>query len=270
MKLKFNLQFNLQLNLYKIKSFLLFTTLILTTLDLKAEILFEGYYKVTQFGKHIGFVVQRNELDTKNKQFKTISFLKLAKNGFDMTESLQATSTADLVPLKYSYLATDGKKTKTIDATITKGKLKAVISEDGKTKKVDKKISKDAFLSSALYYMMLNSKNGLKTGTNFNFSSIAEETVNETKGSADVDKKLITVDKLQLLKVTNKFAGSEYENLLTDKGEVYSAYTSATDIKTELVKNPDDATADIKIPKGLLENFFGDVPVGKINPLFTK
>jgi hypothetical protein len=243
---------------------------VLLATQAQAEILFEGYYKVTQFGKHIGFVVQRNELDAKAKQFKTTSFLKLAKNGFDMTESLQATSTADLTPLKYSYIATDGKKTKTIDATVSKNKLKAIVSEDGKTEKIEKKIGKDAFLSSALYYMMLNSKAGLKTNSNFDFSAIAEETIDETRGSSQIDKKLITVDKLQLLKVTNKFAGSEYENLLTDKGEVYSAFTASTDIKSELVKNPDDATADIKIPKGILEKFFGSIPEGKINPLFTK
>lgn len=235
-----------------------------------AEILFEGYYKVTQFNKHIGFVVQRNELDAKTKQFKTTSFLKLAKNGFDMTESLQAVSTADLVPLRYSYIATDGKKTKTIDATIKNNKLNAIVLEDGKTKKVDKKVNKNAFLSSALYYMMLKSKEGLKTDTNFDFFAIAEETIDDTKGSSRIDKKLVTVDKLQLLKVTNKFAGSEYENLLTDKGEVYSAFTPATDVKSELVKNPDDAMEGIKIPSGLLEKFFGDVPAGKINPLFTK
>jgi opacity protein-like surface antigen len=244
--------------------------ILLSSLAVRAEVLFEGYYKVTQFNKHIGFIVQRNELDEKNKQFKTTSFLKLAKNGFDMTESLQATSTADLIPLKYSYMATDGKKSKTIDATISKNKLKAIITEDGKTKTVNKKVNKEAFLSSALYYMMLKSKVGLKTNSNFDFYAIAEETIDDTKGSSFIDKKLVTVDKLQLLKVTNKFAGSEYENLLTDKGEVYSSYTSASDIKSELVKNPDEATEGIKISSGVFEKIFGAIPLGKINPLFAK
>jgi opacity protein-like surface antigen len=241
-----------------------------TAVSAQAEVLFEGYYKVTQFNKHIGFIVQRNELDNKTKEFKTTSFLKLAKNGFDMTESLQATSSAELVPLKYSYIATDGKKTKTIDATISKNKLKAITIEDGKTKKTEKKVNKDAFLSSALYYMMLKSKAGLQTNSKFDFYAIAEETIDDTKGSSLIDKKLVTVDKLQLLKVTNKFAGSEYENLLTDKGEVYSSFTPATDIKSELVKNPDDATEGIKISAGVLEKIFGTVPGGKINPLYTK
>ncbi len=244
--------------------------ILLSTLNLKAEVLFEGFYKVTQFGKHVGFVVQRNEIDTKLKEFKTTSFLKLSKNGFDMTESLSAVSTTDLTPLKYTYIATDGKKTKTIDAAISKSKLKAIITEDGKTKKVDKKINKDAFLSSALYFMMLKSKTGIQTDTNFDFYAIAEETIDDTKGSATVQKKIVTVDKLQLLKVINKFAGSEYENLLTDKGEVYSAFTPGTDIKTELVKTSEEALLDIKLPQGLLEKIFGNTPQGKINPLFTK
>ena len=117
---------------------------------------------------------------------------------------------------------------------------------------------------------MLKSKAGLQTNSKFDFYAIAEETIDDTKGSSLIDKKLVTVDKLQLLKVTNKFAGSEYENLLTDKGEVYSSFTPATDIKSELVKNPDDATEGIKISAGVLEKIFGTVPGGKINPLYTK
>ena len=94
-----------------------FLALLLTSTALHSEILFEGYYKVTQAKKHIGFVIQRNEIDPKTKNFKTTSFLKLAKNGFDMSESLQAVSDADLKPVRYTYLATDGTKSKTIDAT---------------------------------------------------------------------------------------------------------------------------------------------------------
>lgn len=237
---------------------------------LQAEVLFEGYYKVTQFDKHIGFVVQRNEVDTKTKQYKTTSFLKLSKNGFDMTESLQSVSDLNLVPIRYTYLGTNGKQTKSIDAEIKNGKLTGLMLDNGKKRKLVQKISKDVFLSSALYYMMLNSKTGLKTNTKFKFSAIAEESAEIVKGTASVDKKMITVGKLQLLKTTNNFAGSEYENLLTDRGEVYSATTPSTDIKTILVKESREAVEDIKVPNGVLEKLFGEVPAGKINPLYTK
>ena len=87
---------------------------IFISLSARSEILFEGYYKVMQFKKHIGFYVLRNELDAKTGNFKTYSFTRLAKNGFDMTESLQTVSSADLAPVSYSYLAAEGKKTKRI------------------------------------------------------------------------------------------------------------------------------------------------------------
>lgn len=236
----------------------------------QAEVLFEGYYKVTQFDKHIGFIVLRNEVDAKAKQYKTTSFLKLSKNGFNMTESLQTKSDLSLTPISYTYLSTTANETKTIDAEFSKDKATFVINENGKKKTLSKKMSKDVFLSNALYYMMLNSKTGIKTNTHFNFEAIAEETAEPMKGTADVDKKLVTEGKLQLLKVTNKFAGSEYENLLTDRGEVYSAYTPATGIKTLLVKNTAEATEGVKLSSGVLEKIFGEVPAGKINPLYTK
>jgi hypothetical protein len=233
------------------------------------EILFEGYYKVTQAKKHIGFVVQRNELDSKTKNFKTTSFLKLSKNGFDMSESLQTVSDADLKPVSYTYLSTDGTKTKTIDATFNfsgkSPKMSALITENGEKKKKDKKITKDTFLSSALYYFMLKSKTGIKADTKYNFSAVAEERFEVSKGSSRVEKKLITQGPLQLLQVQNKFADSEYSNLLNDRGEVVSANTPATSIELVLVQNSAEATEGVKVSAGTFEKIFGDVPAGKIN-----
>ncbi len=128
------------------------------SLSAQAEILFEGYYKVLQFKKHIGFYVLRTELDAKSGQFKTSSFTRLAKNGFDMTESLQTASTGDLAPVSYNYLAADGKTTKTIDAKFAKDKMTAVVTDNGKPSKIEKKIPKGTFLSTTLYYLMLKSK----------------------------------------------------------------------------------------------------------------
>ena len=192
-----------------------FTIALITPIFSSAEILFEGYYKVTQAKKHIGFVVQRNEIDSKTKNFKTTSFLKLSKNGFDMTESLTGVSDADLKPVSYSYLATDGAKTKTIDATFNfKGKgtdkepkMSALITENGEKKKKDKKITKDTFLSSALYYFMLKSKSGIKVDTKYDFSAVAEELFDIAKGSSRIEKKFVTQGPLQLMRSQNKFAG---------------------------------------------------------------
>ena len=246
-----------------------FLALLLTSTALHSEILFEGYYKVTQAKKHIGFVIQRNEIDPKTKNFKTTSFLKLAKNGFDMSESLQAVSDADLKPVRYTYLATDGTKSKTIDATFNftgkEPKMTAMMTENGEKKKKERKITKDTFLSSALYYFMLKSKSGIKADTKYDFSALAEETFEVSPGSSRIEKKLITQGPLQLMRSQNKFAGSEYSNLLNERGEVISGLTPATGIELVLVQNTEEATEGVKVSAGTLEKIFGDVPAGKIN-----
>jgi hypothetical protein len=243
--------------------------ILLFSVHANSEILFEGYYKVTQAKKHIGFIIQRNEIDSKTKYFKTTSFLKLSKNGFDMSESLQAISDADLKPISYTYLSTDGTKSKTIDATFNfktkEPKMTALITENGEKKKKDKKITNDTFLSSALYYFMLKSKTGIKVDTKYDFSAIAEETFDVSKGSARIEKKLITQGPLQLMQSQNNFSGSEYSNLLNERGEVISANTPATGIELVLVQNSEEATEGVKVNSGTLEKIFGDVPKGKVN-----
>lgn len=246
--------------------FLLFIFVFIFSTFAKAEIIFEGYYKVTQFKKHIGFLILRQELDPKTKNFITTSFTKLAKNGFDMTETYQATSDSNLNPVSLHYLAADGKNTaKTIDAEFKKGTMTGTAVENGKKTKLSTKIPDGVFLSSALYYLMLRSKDGLKTDSKFDFSAITEEGPVVMSGTAAVDKKLVTQGSLQLLKIKNSFAGSEYENLVTTRGEVVSAVTNSTSIETTLVKSSNEALEGIKMTAGTLEKIFGDVPAGKIN-----
>lgn len=251
--------------------FILSALLLLSlSLPLKAEVLFEGYYKVTQFKKHIGFLVLRHEIEDKSGNFKTTSFIKLAKAGFDMTESYQAVSTGDLAPLSLNYLAVGNKKTKTINVSFKNQKMTGTTVEDGKTIKIDEKMPKGIFLSSALYYLMLKSKDGLKTDTKFDYSAITEEGPVVMTGTVSVDKKMVTQGKQQLLKINNRFAGSDYDNLVTPRGEVVSAVTPSTVIESELVKNKDEATEGIKLSSGTLEKIFGNVPAGNINLYHTK
>jgi hypothetical protein len=230
-----------------------------------AEILFEGYYKVNQFKKHIGFLILRHEIDEKTKDFKTTSFIKLAKGGFDMTESYQAVSDSSLVPLSLNYLAVADKKTKTIEAKIKNMKMTGTVSEGGKKTKLDSTLPKGTFFSSALYYLMLQSKEGLKTGANFDYVALTEEGPVPLNGKVTVDKKMVTQGTSQLMKVNNQFAGSDYDNLVNSHGEVVSAITPATSIETELVKDPSEALEGIKVAKGTLEKIFGNLPEGKVN-----
>ncbi len=248
------------------KYLIILFVVISTAIAARAEILFDGYYKVSQFKKHIGFLILRHEIDPKNNYFKITSFTKLSKNGFDMTESYQAVSDSALAPVSITYLAVSDKtNSKEIDVKFKAGKMTGSVTENSKKTKIDQKIEKGVFLSSNLYYLMLNSKGGLKTDSKFDFSAITEEGPVVMTGQVMVEKKLVTQGTLQLMKVKNKFAGSEYENLITSKGEIISASTAATGIETELVKSSDEALEGIKLAPGTLEKIFGEVPAGKVN-----
>lgn len=235
-----------------------------------SEVLFEGYYKVTQFKKHIGFLVLRHELDEKKNQFKTTSFIRLGAGGFDLSESYQAVSDAELAPLSLSYLAAGDRKTKTIDVKFKNSTMTGTVVEDGKKIKVNEKMPKGIFFSSALYYLMLRSKDGLKTDSQFDYAAVTEEGPVLMKGKVSVAKKMVTQGSMQLLKINNNFAGSDYNNLITTKGEVISADTPATSIESELVKTKEEATTGIKYTAGALEKIFGETPAGKINPYTSK
>jgi hypothetical protein len=249
----------------KIRQLLPLLFILLTANISSAKILFEGYYKVNQFKKHIGFLVLRHEIDDKTQNFKTTSLIKLAKGGFDMTESYQTVSDSTLVPISLNYLAVADKKTKTIEAKITNLKMTGSVVENGKKIKLNSDIPKGSFFSSVLYYLMLQSKDGLKTGTNFDYTAITEEGPVPLAGTVTVDKKMVTKGASQLMKINNRFAGSDYDNLVSTKGEVIEANTPATSIETELVKDPAEALDGIKIAKGTLEKIFGNLPEGKIN-----
>jgi hypothetical protein len=250
----------------KLKILFSFFAAVVFSQFVKAEVLFEGYYKVSQFKKHIGFLILRHELDGKTKHFKTTSYTRLAKNGFDMTESYQAVSDAQLMPISLNYLAaSDKKNTKTIDVIFKKLKMSGTVIEDGKKININKEIQKDQFFSSALYYLLLNRKEGLKTDLAFDFKAITEEGPVVLPGKVVIDKKMITQGTLQLLKATNNFAGPEYENLITPRGEIISGFTPSTNIESQLVKDSKEATEGIKISASNLEKIFGNVPVGKIN-----
>lgn len=253
-----------------LKNLALITILISISFNAQSEILFEGYYKVTQFKKHIGFLILRHEIEDKTNNFKSTSFVRLAKAGFDLSESYQAVSSADLAPLSISYLAVGDRKSKTVDVKFKDQKMIGTVVEDGKKIKVNEKIPKGVFLSSALYYLMLKSKDGLKTDTKFDYNAITEEGPVVMKGTVNVDKKMVTQGSLQLLKISNFYAGSNYDNMVTTRGEVVAASTPATGIESELVKSKEDAIKNIKIPAGTLEKIFGNTPTGTVNVYQSK
>lgn len=253
-----------------------FIVLFLISCMAHANVVFEGYYKVSQFNNHIGFIIIKHELEPKTNNYIIQTYLRLAKRNFDMTETLKTVSDANMKPIKYSYTAMDKKKSKTIDGSLSvdaktkKDVFSVLAAEDGKKLVVNVPYEKGVFFSSALYPMMLRGEKGLKTGLELEFNALAEESAQVHLGTTKIAKTRVTKDTFQLLKAENNFAGSSYEVLLTDKGEIISTNDSKTGIKTELVRNKEEALQDIKVNNKTIEQIFGSLPEGKANSLNVK
>lgn len=240
--------------------------LVLSATTARAQVLFEGYYKVMSGGTHVGYYIARYEFDTKKKQFVAQTFLRTGKVGGDITEGVHAVADENLNPVSYQYITTVGKNSKMIDAKIKKGRLSGSITEDGKKKTMQRDLPKATFLSAFTVYMVLKSKTGLQVGPRMEYSAISEEDGDVVKADLYIQKE-DQVDGIKTFRVLNRFKDQKFESQITDRGEVLSTLAPGTAIATQLVAKPPEAVGGFGLNATAIKGIFGDVPVGTTNVL---
>lgn len=158
-----------------------------------ADVMAEGWYKLLLGQQHIGYIVQRFELDTKKNQVIMTSFLRTNTLGGDITESLKSFSTTGFEPISYQYSILKGKDATLIDGKFANGNATVKVTEKGETKTHKYKVPKGSFLSYFLGYVMTSFENpkdpgdkGIKVGRSFSYKAIAEEDGQLADGTADV------------------------------------------------------------------------------------
>lgn len=231
-----------------------------------AEVLFEGYSKILSNGSPIGYTISKYEFNAKSKKFISTYFLKTSGQGMEITESLKAFANAELAPISYEYTSIVGKETKTIDAKFTGLKMTAQVRSNGKTQTIRKDLPKGTFLSTFLVYLMLKSKDGLKTDSNYDYQAVAEEDAEVYKGQASVGKEEVFLG-LKAFKVQNKFKDVRFISYVNERGEALGTSSAAQGVATELVADPAQATTGFPSSPIILKNLFGEVPIGKTNML---
>lgn len=246
------------------KFFAVFLALILLPLSSSAEILFEGYSKIISGDQQIGYIISRYEFDSKKKQFQSTYILKTGKGATETTESLKAVADSELAPISYEYTSLAGKEIKTIDAKFKAGNLSAVMKTNGKIQRIEKKIPKGTFLSTFLVYLMLKSKEGLRSETKYEYQAIAEEDAAIYKGQALVGKEE-NFNGFKAFKILNTFKDSKFLSYVNERGEVLGTNAMAQGISTELVGVPSDATVNLPYSSTILKTLFGNVPAGTQN-----
>lgn len=255
----------------------------LFTLPLQAEVLFEGYARIFYGNKPAGYTVSRQEIDTEKNLFISTSYLKL-KRGLETSESLKAVSDRDLNPISYSFMQVAQGKVKSIDAQFKQQKMLLKITENGKTHKIEKKISKNAFLSAFLIYKILKSKEGLQEQSRYIYEAVIEEEGKVHPGQLIVLKPQL-VNGFEAFKVRNlidmetessadkpisnvakpEAKYTEFVSYINSQGHLLEMDVTDLDMRVDLVATQKEATADFNFDEGNMKLLFGDVPLGQVN-----
>ena len=239
---------------------------------------------------------KRFSLDEKTNKFKYTSYLKTNSVGNDVTEALEAESlqvtqpSQWIVPQKYRYTSTEGKKITLIDAQFaiedavkpgkpSKKKKKksakkadepappskpqlrmiATVTKDGKDTKFDQVVPDNTFLSGYLTYIILQSKEGLKVGNNYKYAAIAEEDGKLYDGVAFV-KEMTKEGGVDGYKIVNEFKGVRFISVVNTKGDPISTKSPLLSIATEAALSKEDAVGKLSVDDKNIRTLFGDVP----------
>lgn len=237
---------------------------LLSVSSARAEIMFEGYYKVASSNTKIGYFIQRYEFDPKAKKFISTYYIETNTLGGNSSESLRAFADDKFQPISYQYTVKTPELTKMIDATFKGTVMTAVITQGNSSQTVSKKVPKGTFLSTFLGYLML--QKGYSNGKKFNYSAVAEEDAESYNGEAYIKDQQKFLEK-PVFKILNNFKGVAFVSFVTEKGEVLGTQSPVQQIATELAPSPNLATEGFTLPVKTLNILFGRVPVGKVNTL---
>lgn len=235
------------------------------------KVMFEGYFKIMSEGKHVGYYIQKYELDPINKQFISTYFLRTNDKGGNISESIKAYSSDKLNPIKYQYTSLQGATSKTIDANLRKNKknedvLQVKINENGKLRVSEQKVENGVIFSTFLIYLALQGKEGLKPGIKYDYKAIAEEDGKEASGELFIEteeKKL----GLNTFKILNTFKREQYVNFVTSEGESVHSVSPKYNVAAELVADPATATTGHTFNQKSISLLFGEVPKGITNAI---
>lgn len=253
----------------KIKKLNLMTIILILFIyvaPVQAQVLFEGYSKITLSGQFLGFVIQKYEFDVQKKNFISTSLIKYNEAGGGITESLKAYANEALEPISYSYNLLGPTGAKTIDASFAKGVLTVKTTEKGKTIKKDVNLPKGSFFSSFLAYVILKNPQGLKTSSKYEYQAVAEEDGDLHKGTATVQSEE-TYKGIRVYKILNNYKDAQFVSLTTDKGEMISTTSPQKSLSLELMAEPSQAMGGLTVGADNLKLLFGNIPEGKINAL---
>lgn len=254
-------------------NYLLFSTKVLLLLicysACQAATIFEGYYKLSMNNNHIGYVIQRYDLNSQKKTFSTTYYLYLKLANETSVESLHAESNLDFFPKSYKYTSMNSKETLTIDASVKDRNITIKTIKNGRPTVKEFPLNKNAFLSAFLSHMMLKNEKGMAVGNKYEYTALAEEEGKIYKGTAWI-KEQVKEQGLDCFRVLNTFKGDEFVNWVNTKGESIKTLAPKAQLVAQLMENPKDAYKGHPFNSKTIKLLFGNLPEGKTNMLSRK
>ncbi len=236
----------------------------------RAEVIFEGYYKVYLSNEHSGYAIQRYEFDAAKKEFTSTYYIyvRTSPDGKKfISESLAAKSDDKFHPKNYQYTAILEGKPMTVDAKFSGNMMTAKIRKaenKGKPKTVKRKIPEGTFLSTMLLYLIL--QKGMSVGKNFSYNAVAEEDAEILPGTV----KVTAEEKhrgMQAYKLEYSFKNVPSSAYISQNGHVLDTKAPQQNVATELVASASEARQSFPFPQKTLKALFGNVPTGQVNAL---
>lgn len=231
-----------------------------------AETVFEGYYKVSSEGQHIGYYIQRYSLESQTKQFVSVHYMVLKVGDTTTVESLTAKSSTKFEPQSYQYSQIDGAKTKAIDAVVKGKKLVIKTVENGKATVREVGISDKVFFSTFLPFLILKTEKGLSVGNKFTYEAVAEEDGTVSSGEIYV-KEQVKEAGLDTYRTLNTFKKEQFVNWVNKVGESIKTQVPAHNVSAELMRDPKEAHKNFPFSENTIKLLFGGIPAGKTNML---
>jgi hypothetical protein len=241
-----------------------------------AAVLFEGYFRIESHGKHIGYVVQRDEVGDKSKQ-RTLTYLVWKSEDGRVTQDavkvVAKPASARNLYASVSFKHWQGADRLT-DVTEGKfGKLLTIVQRNLNTgasvQRGSMLIPPEAIFSSMATQIFAEKALGkYATGQSMSFDALSEEDEKYSNLRLDVlDSK--TFGDQKIVQVVSHFLSESIELFTFEDGQPIGSRNDVAGIETFLVSRHEDAFGTFKSATESIELVFEAVPRGLKTPAST-
>jgi hypothetical protein len=244
------------------------------SLTANAKLMFEGYLRIENHGKHIGYVIQKDEVDDKTK-VRTVTYLVWKNiNGAVSQDALQVVAKPAPPPALYSGIKYTNWMWTGDEGSIATGEFGAkeltvvrkVLGSGEVIEKGKMPIPPDSIFSSMVTTTLAESDPAkYTTGRKASYVALSEEDAKFDTLDIQVEETK-TIGDQKIAHVLSEMLNDKLESFTFMDGQVLGTRDDYNDQIVFLVNRREDAFGDFG-PAETIKRIFGDVPRGLRNPV---